>query len=65
MTLPISDDLKQLMVAWYFEKGLTYGAMCERADGLVYNRTHLSKCRKNAIGLIRHIRQVMAGPVII
>ena len=24
MKPPISDDLKQLMVAWYFEEGLTY-----------------------------------------
>jgi len=39
MTPPISDDLKQLMVGWYFEEGLTYREICERADcsiGLVY-----------------------------
>ena len=43
MTPLISDDLKQLIVAWYFEEGLMYREICKRADcsiGLVYKTIH-------------------------
>ena len=43
MTPSLSDDLKLRMVAWYFEEGLTYRDICDRAHcsiGLVSKVIH-------------------------